>query len=104
MHSKSVMHRDIKAENVLLTEWSATAVVTRLHICRTCRPFSCQLSVDPGRYFSLSHQGVVCSRGFQKDDVKFHESSQDAEQIGQQNSSTFMSEHFVDCFWKELML
>lgn len=72
MHSKSVMHRDIKAENVLLTEWSATAVVTRLHICRTCRPFSCQLSVDPGRYFSLSHQGVVCSRGFQKDDVKFH--------------------------------
>lgn len=39
MHSKSVMHRDIKAENVLLTEWSATAVVTRLHICRTCQPW-----------------------------------------------------------------
>jgi len=27
MHSKGVMHRDIKAENVLLTEWSSTAVV-----------------------------------------------------------------------------
>ena len=30
MHSKSVMHRDIKAENVLKTEWSATAVATKL--------------------------------------------------------------------------
>ena len=50
MHSKSVMHRDIKAENVLLTEWSATAVATRLRFW-WCAKWRAQDELDGVRTF-----------------------------------------------------